>query len=307
MCGIPVPMAAAHPPADNSFEVAPYFDVLLRRLQSGDRRAQLAFGRHVHWGYWPDPDAADGTPDDYAAAAERMCRRVCDAAGVRDGLRVLDVGCGLGGTIASLNERFRDLELVGVNIDGRQLRHAAETVRPRNGNRIRFVEADACDLPFGPASFDAVLAVECAFHFPSRAAFLKGAGRALAPGGCLAVSDFVPPSDALATLARYGTGSDAATRQSYGHVNLSCPLEEYRALADAAQLTTLAAEDVTAETLPTYDFLYADQRSWPAADAAAARVHRKATGRLELACRENLLRYTILRFVRRADGAVRAA
>src|SRR3954467_4300097 len=108
-------------PAGIASEVAPYFDVLLRRLADGDPRAAEAFGRHVHWGYWPDPDAADGTPADYARAAERLCRKVCDAAGVRDGMRVLDVGCGIGGTIASLNERLRDVEFVGVNIDPRQL------------------------------------------------------------------------------------------------------------------------------------------------------------------------------------------
>src|SRR5687768_13614866 len=103
-------------PPQPVFHVAPYFDVLLERLDEGDARACTAFGRHVHWGWWPDPDQASGTPEDYAAAAERMCHKVCAAAGVGEGMRVLDVGCGLGGTIASLNERFSDLDMVGVNI-----------------------------------------------------------------------------------------------------------------------------------------------------------------------------------------------
>ena len=107
----------------------PYFDALFERFAAGDRAATVAFGRHVHWGYWPDPDAADGTPEDYARAAEELCRRVCDAAPVTGGMRVLDVGCGFGGTVASLNERFRDLDMVGVNIDPRQLARAAELVK----------------------------------------------------------------------------------------------------------------------------------------------------------------------------------
>jgi cyclopropane fatty-acyl-phospholipid synthase-like methyltransferase len=36
----------------------------------------------------------------------------------------VDVGCGFGGTIASLNEHFSDLQLTGVNIDLRQLDRA---------------------------------------------------------------------------------------------------------------------------------------------------------------------------------------
>ena len=134
--------------AGADFHVAPYFDVLLQRLEDGDARACAAFGRHVHWGWWPEPERADGSPEDYAAAAERMCRKVCDAAGISDGMRVLDVGCGFGGTIASLNEHFTGLDLVGVNIDARQLERAARTVRPANGNRIRWVEADACAVVF---------------------------------------------------------------------------------------------------------------------------------------------------------------
>ena len=284
--------------ADDAFHVAPYFDVLLKRLEEGDERACAAFGRHVHWGWWPEPQHADGTPEDYAAAAERLCRKVCEAAGVHDGMRVLDVGCGFGGTIASLNERFSGLELVGVNIDARQLERAARTVRPARGNRIRWVEADACAMPMAACSFDAVLAVECIFHFPSRATFLAGAAKLLTPGGRLALSDFVPPSEALPTLQRRPPGQDEATRLSYGKVDLLCPVEQYSALATSAGLTPLGAEDVSNGTLPTYAYLRADQRSWN--DRDAARAHEKATTRLEMACRMELLRYTILSFARQA-------
>jgi hypothetical protein len=87
-------------------EAPPYFDTLFQLLQDNDPDTLAAFGRHVHWGYWESPDSADGSAQDYARAAERLCRRVCDAADIRDGQRIVDVGCGFGGTIASLNERF---------------------------------------------------------------------------------------------------------------------------------------------------------------------------------------------------------
>jgi cyclopropane fatty-acyl-phospholipid synthase-like methyltransferase len=80
-----------------------------------------AFGRHVHWGYWENPKKADGSVSDFVAAAENLCQRVCDAASVKDGAKLLDVGCGFGGTIASLNERITNTVLVGLNIDERQL------------------------------------------------------------------------------------------------------------------------------------------------------------------------------------------
>src|SRR5262249_32810414 len=134
----------------------PFFDFLLDRFQAGDQDTLLAFGRHVHWGYWPDPLAADGSVADFADAAERLARHLCDAARVNDGSRVLDCGCGFGGTIASMNERFTQLSLVGLNVDARQLARARTEVRPTVSNRINFVRGDGCQLPFADASFDAV-------------------------------------------------------------------------------------------------------------------------------------------------------
>ena len=102
----------------------PYFDYLLAALQNNDELIETSFGRHVHWGYWPDPSRATCSPEEYGTAAEELCRAICDAAGIREGMRIIDVGCGFGGTLASLNERFSELQLVGVNIDSRQLNRA---------------------------------------------------------------------------------------------------------------------------------------------------------------------------------------
>jgi len=278
--------------------IAPYFDDLLARLEKGDASVRTAFGRHVHWGFWPEPERADGTAQDYAIAAERLCQLVCDAAAITDGNRILDVGCGFGGTIASLNERFHNLDMIGVNIDARQLDRAARTVIPQNGNRIRFVRGDACALDVPPASFDVVLAVECIFHFGSRADFFRGAGRALRPGGHLALSDFVPPREAVATLAAHDPAKDEATRITYGQINVSCSAEEYARLADQAGMTLGTSRDVTDGTMPTYVFLQSDLRTRP--DRQTARVHARATSRIEIACRAGLLKYTILSFTRRS-------
>ena len=137
----------------------PYFDRILQRLQEGDAEVAEAFGRHVRWGYWDQPEQADGTLTDFARAAGRLGQRVCRAAHVGDGQRILDVGCGFGGTLLDLNERFTDLDLYGLNIDTRQLARAQSLLTPRSGNRITLVAGDACRLPFADAQFDVVLCV----------------------------------------------------------------------------------------------------------------------------------------------------
>lgn len=272
----------------------PYFDVLFSRLSANQTEATVAFGRHVHWGFWPNPANAKGSPEDYAEAAEHLCRRVCDAAGIHDGQRILDVGCGFGGTIASLNERYANLDMVGVNIDRRQLKRAAQIVRPMNGNRIRFVEADACRLPFPDSSFDVVLAVECIFHFDSRAAFLSEASRVLASPGRLALSDFVPTEKAVPLLKYFNTAGDDATCRAYGKIDVLCSNVAYRRLAEQSHLSVLKEDDITPHTLPTYPFLRKHLGAWD--DPAHAALFDKATAQLESACRGGLLHYTVLSF-----------
>jgi ubiquinone/menaquinone biosynthesis C-methylase UbiE len=270
----------------------PYFEILFSRLAAGDPRTVAAFGRHVHWGYWPDPAAASGTAEDYGDAAERLCQKVCDAAGIRGGEKILDVGCGFGGTIASLNERFSNLELTGVNIDPRQLDRAAQTVQPQNGNATRWLEADAARLPLSDAAFDVVLAVECIFHF-DRPRFLAEAARVLRPGGCLALSDFVPDERAADYLSGAALAADVAIRWSYGQIDLGCSVSRYRELAASCGLTLANVSDITPHTLPTYDFLNASTADWP--DPTDIALFRRATARLEKASRKGLLGYKILR------------
>ncbi|HWP59750.1 MAG TPA: methyltransferase domain-containing protein [Candidatus Acidoferrales bacterium] len=271
----------------------PYIDFLIERLERGETVWQKAFGLHVHWGYWPDPRSATASIDDFAQAAERLGRLVCDAAGVTDGMRVLDVGCGFGGTLASLGARFEGLDLWGLNIDYRQLERARRQAIPRARNRLQYVAADACLLPFANESFDALLAVECIFHFSSRRRFLREARRVLRPGGRLAFSDFVPRVKTLPLLALMFAFFRSAVVKTYGDCNLPWSIAKYHRLAGAAGFASIGCEDITANTLPTYVTLRRMSLRLSRHAAAATRF-------LEWASRAGWLRYLVLGFERKA-------
>lgn len=242
----------------------PYFDLLISERQDGGESGQL-WENQVHWGYWEDPKSAKGTRDDYIAAMEQMNVVLFEAGKVANGQKLLDAGCGFGGTIQQINGTYSNMDLTGLNIDPRQLAAAEAQTNPANGNKIGWVEADACQLPFEDNSFDRVLAVECIFHFPSREKFLAEAARVLKPGGYLAVSDFVP------TLTLFGkTPFWMAIRtqiaKSYGTLG-NIPLRGYRSMGKRAGLQLETNRNIRKNTLPTYPFILKFCREQGSADA----------------------------------------
>jgi SAM-dependent methyltransferase len=94
--------------------------------------------------------------------------------------RVLELGCGGGGPATrALAARH---ELVGVDISERQLERARKLVL-----RARFLQADATEVVFEPASFDAVVSLFMLGHVPraKQRPLLERIFGWLAPGGRL--------------------------------------------------------------------------------------------------------------------------
>ncbi|RLM95244.1 class I SAM-dependent methyltransferase [Haloarcula sp. Atlit-7R] len=94
---------------------------------------------------------------------------------VRADDRVLDVGCGIG----SLEERFPDDKIIGVDRSEAMIRAARERVS------ASFVLGDATTLPVTTASVDTVVSVSTLEFIPDIDAVLAEATRVLAPGGTL--------------------------------------------------------------------------------------------------------------------------
>lgn len=274
----------------NSALTLPYFDLILKQLDQGDAIFEQAFGRHVHWGYWANPNQATYTAKDYGAAAEQMSVEIYSAAQVQDHQTILDVGCGVGGTLASLNERFKNVSLLGLNLDERQLAYARQTVTAQPENTLEFVQGDACTLPFADQSVDAVLAVECIFHFSDRKQFLQEAFRVLKPGGWLAISDFAP-FEMEGWPASFWQ-SNPVLPSFYGSFDVTYTLQKYRALSEQVGFGAMQSRDVTQNTLPTYGFFQrlplAIEISLDLLPAIAQTLLLEGTSRL------GLLRYMIL-------------
>jgi SAM-dependent methyltransferase len=257
--------------------VPPYFDGLIAGFNVG------RVGRFVHLGAWdeaPSPEKL-AEPGAFERAQARLHDRLLELAALADGQKVMDAGCGFGGTLEVIDAHFRGMALFGINIDSRQLA-ICRSLPPRETNILHWAHADACALPFADASIDRLLCFEAMFHFDSRRNFVREAARVLAPGGVMVASDIVlrragvfageADSAMLDTVLRgFGPWPDFWGDDADPH-----------ALAAAAGLTCTACVDVADATLPSHVFTVRPDASArdPIARAAAALAALHRAGRL---------------------------
>lgn len=149
---------------------------------------RLMWGPHIHHGLW----SGDESP---RVAQLQLTEQMAELAGIRGGERVVDVGCGMGGSSIWLAKN-RQCNVTGVTISSVQQSWATTSAAlKRTTPRPNFLRADAEEVQFEAGSIDAVWSIECTEHLFDKPAFFKKAATWLKPGGRVAICAWLSGDD----------------------------------------------------------------------------------------------------------------
>jgi MPBQ/MSBQ methyltransferase len=167
-----------------------------------DRLLERLWGDHVHLGHYGNPPHRA----DFRAAKVAFVHELVRWSGLDQlppGSRLLDVGCGIGGSARILARNY-GFEVLGISISPAQVERARQLTPAGLG--CRFAVMDALDLDLPDGTFDAVWSVEAGPHMPDKQRYADELLRVLAPGGLLAVADWNrrdPSAGALSPVERW--------------------------------------------------------------------------------------------------------
>lgn len=139
---------------------------------------EQVWGEHMHHGFY---GVEGNLIKERRQAQIDLIEELLTWAGVQHADRILDVGCGIGGSSVYLAQKF-SATAIGITLSPVQANRAIERAQSA-GVDAEFQVADALEMPFPDNSFDLVWSLESGEHMPDKAKFLQECYRVLKPGG----------------------------------------------------------------------------------------------------------------------------
>jgi sterol 24-C-methyltransferase len=111
--------------------------------------------------------------------------------GIKEGMTVLDVGCGIGGPAREI-VKFTGANVIGLNNNDYQIQRAIHyTEQSGLASKLHFVKGDFMQMKFPDNGFDAVYAIEATVHAPELEGVYREVFRVLKPGGIFGVYEWL--------------------------------------------------------------------------------------------------------------------
>src|SRR6266702_5809475 len=143
--------------------------------------------RAIHFGYWEKHTRS------HAQSLLAMNRVLANSLGICSGQRILDAGCGVGGSAIWLAKTY-DVQVVGITPVASQVARAHRYAQEQGvADQVSFEQQDYTHTAFSDASFDVVWAMESLCHAPDKRLVLAEARRLLRPSGRVGMVEYMRP------------------------------------------------------------------------------------------------------------------
>jgi len=195
---------------------------------------------------WAEWLIANGQADE-AVVAE--VERVLEAAALRPGDTVLDVGSGLGLLTLAAHDRIGDGWVIAVDPSVGALEELLRLAHEANANGIMYLVGDAHVLPLPDASIDAAVLRSVLVHVPDAGLVVRELGRVLRPGGRLSLREPLNRAGTyISNAVDWSPLGDLGARvvASWDEVAAADPLQRLDADALAASFAAAGFVDIDA-------------------------------------------------------------
>jgi len=215
------------------------------------------WGEHIHLGYYNDEERAAGyLKKNFVEAKYSFIDRMMEFGEV-DKLvrptRVLDVGCGIGGTSRYLAKAFGEsTKVTGITISQNQVDRATELAKQRGINNVEFVLMDALAMTFPDNSFDVVWACESGEHMPDKQRYVEEMMRVLKPGGRLVVATWCQRDDGVRPFNAAERKTLDFLYSEWTHPFFISIKKYVKIMSDLQLLRGIRTADWTVPTLPSW-------------------------------------------------------
>jgi tocopherol O-methyltransferase len=147
----------------------------------------------IHFGYF------DETVRDHRESLVKINEVLAQYLGIARDDRVLDAGCGIGGSALWMAEHA-GCQVTGINITPYQVQMARSAARQRGlDDSVRFELADFTQTGLPSESFTVIWALESVVHAEHKEDFAAEARRLLAPGGRLMIAEYLVRDEPILT------------------------------------------------------------------------------------------------------------
>ncbi|CAK6693097.1 class I SAM-dependent methyltransferase [Synechococcus sp. CBW1107] len=170
--------------------------------------------------------------------------------GIKEGQRILDVGCGWSGPAVYFAEHY-GCHITGVNLSAAQRAYGLNRAAQHGvDGRVQIEVKNVLDLDYPAASFDSIMFLESIIHMPEKEAIFRSCHDLLRPGGKIFIQE--SHYDRASMRGRYLSDRGATeVDRSFGNTMDMVTGGEMLCLLESAELIPLALQDISMDYVRT--------------------------------------------------------